>query len=66
MFSIVADLMTETQFSYICPVCNNRHYHGNNRDMFRNRTEYRQSHCLKNPRELSIIINENTRRDKKR
>ena len=55
-FDVIADEMTATQFSYVCPHCEKRHYHGNCLDPVTNRIESRHSHCLKGGREINIKI----------
>ena len=62
-FDVIADEITATQFSFICPYCRIRHYHGNCLDYCSNRIEHRTSHCMQKPMELKIKIDETTKRD---
>lgn len=61
-FDVIADEMHKTQFSFLCPFCKNRHYHGNCLDTKSNRIEERLSHCALNPREIRIKIDDSTKR----
>ena len=62
MFDVVADEMHDTQFTFICPFCHVRHYHGNCLDTQTNRIEDRTSHCLTHPRPILIKIDKTTKR----
>ena len=54
--------MTDTQFRYRCSCKRGYHWHGNGGDPFKNRREFRSSHCSKDDRELCIHIDERTTR----
>ena len=58
---IIADLMTDTQFSYQCLMCSKRHWHGNGGDWASNRVEKRGGHCSR-ARDVRIHITDQTRR----
>eukprot|EP01048_Picozoa_sp_COSAG05_P015355 COSAG05_NODE_1844_length_3977_cov_2.730015_1_plen_73_part_00 len=63
--NILADIMTNTQVSYLCPCCSKRHWHGNGGDHTANRVECRGSHCKATPGDVRIHITEQTVRQLK-
>ena len=60
--------MTDTTFKYKCPCKKGFHCHGNGGDPFKNRIEYRSSHCDRAPHsvDLEIVINDRTVRKLKK
>ena len=62
---VIADTINEVQFSYKCPVCKRKHFHGSGGQLH-NRIEERTSHChLRNQHnDVEIEINDNTKRRK--
>ena len=52
--------MTDTQFKYKCSCKHRRHTHGNSGDPFKNRREFRTSHCPQDDRDLCIHITDKT------
>ena len=57
---IIANLMTDTQFSYQCLMCSKRHWHGNGGDPITNRVECRGSHCKAVHQDVKIYITDET------
>ena len=60
---VFADKIDKASFSYICPYCRERHYHGSNGD-FRTRIEHRIAHCYnRTGATLEIVIDDNTKKN---
>ena len=65
MYDVIADKMDEHQFSFRCPFCKSRHFHGNAGDLTTHRIEHRVSHCIDlPPRNIAIKIDESTQTPK--
>lgn len=67
IISVQCNQVSKKKISYNCPICNEIHYHGNEKNTLKNRTTYRLTHCVNSQGEydnIKIIINNNTFRIK--
>ncbi len=62
IISVQCNQVSKKKIMYNCPICNEYHYHGNEKNSLKNRTTYRLTHCVAD--NIKIIINNNTFRIK--
>ena len=58
---VIALEIDSINFSYLCPYCEKKHFHGSNNELH-NRIEYRSSHCISKCGNVEISITNKTKR----